>query len=142
LADGAGRERAVFTTGHPLEIRLSYAVLPGAHEPVFGLAIHDQNGVHICGPNTEFGGLRIPATPGTGEVVYRVPNLPLLEGAYQLSVAAVNGRDNEIYDYQDRLYTFRVTPGRQRERYGIMTMNGSWSVEQLAREPAVFPVEA
>jgi lipopolysaccharide transport system ATP-binding protein len=142
LCDGAGRERVVFATGQPLEIQLNYRIHTGAEEPVFGLAVHDQNGVHICGPNTEFGGLRIPATPGYGRVIYRVPNLSLLEGAYLLSVAAVNGLDNGVYDYHDRAYQFRVTPGRERERYGVITLNGTWSTHKLAEERPVHLVGA
>jgi lipopolysaccharide transport system ATP-binding protein len=141
LRDGAGHERKVFTTGEPLEIHLGYTVHPGAQKPVFGLAIHHQNGVHVCGPNTQFEGLQIPATPGQGSLIYRIPTLPLLEGGYDISVAAVNGGDNETYDYHDRLYPFRVSPGRGYERYGVVTLNGVWSVEEPAREEAVRPVE-
>ncbi len=44
----------------------------------------------LCGPNTDFGGLRIPSLEGEGQVIYRIPALPLLEGAYAVSAAVVD----------------------------------------------------
>jgi lipopolysaccharide transport system ATP-binding protein len=140
LRDQSGRERKVFTTGEPMEIAIDYTVNPGADEPVFGLAIHHQNGAHVCGPNTQFDGLRLSATPGKGAVVYRIPSLPLLDGAYQLSAAAVDRGDNEVYDYHDRVYPFRVSPGKVAERYGLVTLGGGWSINapaQAQRAPAL-----
>ncbi len=134
LCDAVGRERKVFVSGEPMEIRLDYVIRPGVQDPVFGLAIHHQNGVHVCGPNTQFDGLHIPAIPGQGHVSYRVPDLPLLEGAYQLSVAAVDGGDSEVYDYHDRVYAFRVSPGRERERYGVVTLRGTWDQADASRD--------
>lgn len=142
LRDSAGRERKVFATGEPMEIHLGYTIYPGVRELVFGLAIHHQNGVHLCGPNTQFEGLQLPATPGRGSVVYCIPALSLLEGGYEISVAAVNGSDSETYDYHDRLYPFRVSPGRQRERYGLVTLNGAWSVRKPVGEPVINAAEA
>ena len=82
LCDGAGTPRRIFVTGGGLEVRLHYRAEGRVEDPVFGLAIHHQNGSHIAGPNTDFGGLRIPFVEGDGEVVYRIPELTLLEGAY------------------------------------------------------------
>ena len=127
----------MFFTGSPMEIRLSYTIREAGHEPVFGLAIHHQNGVHVCGPNTQFDGLRIPAAQGEGRIVYRIPELPLLEGLYLVSVAAVDSADSEVYDYQDRVYSFRVSPERARERYGVVTLGGSWTVESPLNRPPV-----
>jgi lipopolysaccharide transport system ATP-binding protein len=142
LCDAAGHERKVFVTGEPMEIRLDYTIHPGAADPVFGLAIHHQNGVHVCGPNTQFDGLSISNTPGNGQIVYRVPRLPLLEGGYLLSVAAVDGGDSEVYDYHDRVYSFRVSPGHERERYGVVTLGGAWSQKSQAQHEVVTTMEA
>lgn len=142
LRDKEGRERKVFFTGSPMEIRLSYTIRKGGNEPVFGLAIHHQNGVHVCGPNTQFDGLRIPSTQGDGQVTYQIPQLPLLEGLYTVSVAAVDSADSEVYDYHDRAYSFRVSPERARERYGVVTLGGSWTVEPTSnKQPIVMEAE-
>ena len=88
---GAGRRaKAIFFTGDEMRIRLHYRAAHRIEKPVFGLAIHHQNGINIFGPNTKFGGLEIPYVDGDGVVVYTIPELPLLEGGYAISVAAVN----------------------------------------------------
>ncbi len=130
LCDGQGNPAVTFRTGEPLHIHLRYQVEERVAEPVFGLAIHHQSGTHICGPNTHFGGLEITEISGTGEVVYTVPALPLLEGAYTVSVSAHNRMDTEMFDYHDRLYPFRVYPGKSPERYGLMTLNGYWRLNE------------
>jgi len=124
--DRAGERTSTFKTGEPMAIHLRYRARERVEAPVFGLALHHQNGAHICGPNTNFGGLDIPLVEGEGEVVYRIPSMPLLEGTYLLSVAVHEKSDIEMYDYQDRLYPFRVYPGQSLERYGLVTLNGSW----------------
>jgi len=125
LLDGEGRERQQFRTGEPLVVEMHYRAEERVKRPVFGLAIHRSDGVHITGPNTQFAGLDIPVVEGEGIVTYTIPALPLLEGLYYISVSAHNWEDTEMFDYHDRMYGFWVLPGA-RERYGIMTMLGNW----------------
>ena len=126
LCDGTGAARRIFVNGGTLEVRLHYRAKGRVPNPVFGLAIYHQNGAHICGPNTDFSGLRIPFVEGSGEVIYRIPKLALLDGAYLITVAVVDRSDSETYDYHDRAYPFRVSTGTSPERYGLVTLNGEW----------------
>jgi lipopolysaccharide transport system ATP-binding protein len=129
LCDGAGAPRRIFANGSTLEVRLHYRAEGQVEDPVFGIAIHHQNGAHICGPNTNFSGLRIPFVAGTGQVIYRIPRLPLMDGAYLISVAVTNRADTEMYDYHDRTYACRVSVGASHERYGVVALDGEWVVE-------------
>jgi len=129
LCDGAGVPRKVFANGEGFQARLHYRTRDLVKAPVFGLAIYSQTGVHICGPNTEYGGFHIPAVEGEGVVIYRVPELNLLEGAFLVSVAVVDAGTSETLDYHDRVYSFRVSAGRSRERYGVITLGGEWFME-------------
>lgn len=128
IENAHGEEQHVFKTGDELRLRLRYR----AHEPisdaVFGMAVHRNDGVHVTGPNTQFAGLKIPVLTGEGEVLYRVQDLPLLDGLYYVSVALVNEADTEMYDYHDRLYPFRIENGQAEniERYGLVTLRGEW----------------
>jgi lipopolysaccharide transport system ATP-binding protein len=137
LCDASGAERSIFATGAPMEIRLRYHSDLPIEDPIFGIAIHHNNGAWVTGPNTDFGNITIPLVDGDGEVVYRVPSLSLLAGGYTLSVAAVNRSDTEMYDYHDRAYHFQVHPGKVRERHGLVTLNGQWRVVDSAESPAV-----
>jgi len=121
-----GEEKQLFETGEPLTVVMHYRAQERVEQPVFGLAIHRSDGTHITGPNTQVGGLQIPSVEGTGKVFYRVDMLPLLEGAYAVSVAVVNTAYSETYDYHDRLYPFRVRPAENAEQYGVVTLAGRW----------------
>jgi lipopolysaccharide transport system ATP-binding protein len=129
LCDSSGQEAFAFASGETLVVRLHYTALRPIKQPVFGLAVYHESGAHISGPNTKFGGLVIPAAEGPGVITYRVPCLPLLEGRYRLSVAVVDGGDNETFDYHDRLYEFQVYPNSN-ERYGFVTLGGAWQMER------------
>ncbi len=126
LCDVNGTPRRVFVTGATMLVRLTYHAEGRVADPIFGLAIHDQAGTHICGPNSDFGGLHIPYVEGEGVVTYAMPSLPLLEGSYWLSVSTHNREDSEMYDYHDRAYPFRVHRGASRERYGLVALGGAW----------------
>jgi lipopolysaccharide transport system ATP-binding protein len=131
LTDDVGVERVIFHTGEPLVLHLHYQAHKRTPSPIFGMAIHRQDGAHITGPNTQFAGLTLPTLDGRGVVSYAIPALPLLEGLYHVSVAVVNSDDSEMFDYHDRAYSFRVVnlAGEVRERYGLITMQGQWRHE-------------
>jgi lipopolysaccharide transport system ATP-binding protein len=129
LCDGAGTPRRIFANGSTLEVHMQFRAEGKVEDPVFGIVIHHPNGTQICGPNTNFSGLRIPFVGETGRVIYRIPKLPLVEGAYQVSVAATDRADTETYDFHDRAYSFRVSPGASHEQYGLVTLGGEWSIE-------------
>jgi hypothetical protein len=139
LCDAAGRPRTSFMTGDNLAIRLRYRSAQRVEQPVFGLAINHQNGTHLFGPNTKLAAMDIPFVDGEGELFYTLPNLPLLEGQYVVSVAVVNHADTVTYDYHDRVYGFRVVHSPARTGYGMVQMPGVWRhapAPSLQRVPA------
>lgn len=129
FVDAVGATRRVFEEGEPWTIRLRYRADDTIENPVFGLAVHRSDGVHICGPNSYFGGLDIPIAGDQGEVIYAVDRLPLMEGTYYLSVSAHNRADTVMYDYHDRLYAFRVCQFDRSENDGIASLGGKWAWE-------------
>lgn len=127
LLDRLGNPASSFITGEPMEIRIHYRAHEKIDQPVFGLAFHHRDSVHISGPNTRFNQIYIPSVEGEGVISYRIPALMLLEGTFFVSVAAVNTSDTEIFDYHDRRYPLRVFPGKSMERYGLISLGGQWS---------------
>ncbi|NLE45504.1 MAG: ABC transporter ATP-binding protein [Chloroflexi bacterium] len=126
ILDEHGRRREVFQIGEPWRVRIRYRAEQRISEPIFGLAIHRNDGFHVCGPNTDFGNLRIPFVEGEGEIAYCVDRLPLMEGTYLVSISSHDRADTEMYDYHDRMYTFRVRQVGRGERYGLVTLGGEW----------------
>ncbi len=143
LCDGDGRARTTFVTGDPLTVRLHYHCPAPVERPVFGLGINHENGVHLFGPNTRFGGLDLPRLDGDGVVSFTIPALPLLEGQYVLSAAVVNHEDTATFDYHDRAYRFRVAYSPARAGYGLVQVPGTWQHGDAAPSdpaPARTPV--
>jgi ABC-type polysaccharide/polyol phosphate transport system ATPase subunit len=133
LYDGNGQEQTIFQTGDTLILKMDYIAHEEIISPVFGVAIHRQDGAHITGPNTSLAHFEIPRVYGKGRITFKIPFLPVLEGLYQFSVAAINQDDTEMFDYHDRVYPFRVINrgGKIQEPYGMITVNGEWTHEKL-----------
>jgi lipopolysaccharide transport system ATP-binding protein len=134
LCDSGGAPCAIFVNGAAMEIRIDYRVRGRVEDPIFGLGIHHENGTLISGPNTGFGRLHIPFVEDAGQIRYRIPALPLLEGRYLVSVSSHNRADTEMYDYHDRAYAFEVYPGASSERYGLVTLSGNWIPDEQQGE--------
>lgn len=132
--DATGEERTIFRVGEPWTVRLRYRAPQRIEKPVFGLAVHRSDGLHVCGPNTQFAGLDIPFVDGEGEVMYRVDQLPLMEGTYLVSVSVHNEADTVMYDCHDRLYPFRVRQVGTEERYGLVSLRGEWGWSDKHRQ--------
>lgn len=133
LTDGQDRERHILETGEPLVVQVGFVAQDPVSSPVFGIAIHRQDGLHMCGPNTALSGLDLTTVAGAGTVKYCIPYLPFLEGLYLVSVAVHNDTETEMYDYHDRAYAFRVVnaSGRVKEHYGLMTVRGEWAASAM-----------
>lgn len=129
VLDEKGEAQTVFKTGDSLILQMGFKAHEAIPTPVFGMAIHRQDGVHVTGPNTSNAGMTLPTLNGCGTVTFKIPRLTLLEGLYHISVAIVNRDDTEIFDYHDRAYPFRVVNYGTVERYGLMTLQGEWYID-------------
>jgi len=126
ILDGNGRPRQVFDTGEAMIVRLHYRAHQRIERPVFGIAIHRSDGVHITGPNTRFSEYDIPYLEGSGVVEYVIPSLPMLAGQYELSCSLYDYDFTYRYDYHERAYTFRIQPGSVKEKYGAFRIPCEW----------------
>jgi lipopolysaccharide transport system ATP-binding protein len=126
LLNELGEELAVFQSHAPLTVRMHYRAHSPINGPVFGVAIHHESGAWLVGPNTGFDEFSIPRVVGDGYVDYRIPSLPLLGGSYRVSAAAVDTTQTHAYDVHDRLYPLVVQSSGMRERYGMLSIPGSW----------------
>ncbi len=125
---GNQQEAAVFKTDEPFTIRLYYEAHDRVKDPVFGLALYTENGVHLNGPNTRFSGLKIPAIEGAGSVDYTLERLPLLAGRYYVTTALTASEMTDILDHQHRAASFVVQPTPDLpERWGLLYMPSHWS---------------
>jgi len=125
LSDGAAV--AALPTRAPLTVRLHYHCPAPVDRPVFGVAIHRDDGVHVTGPNTRMGGFDVGTISGDGTIDYCIDRLPLLPGRYYLSAAVYDHDLITPYDHRDRFLPFVVVEGGTLERFGVVELNARWS---------------
>lgn len=126
LLDEAGKPVRTLRSGGSYSIRInikSSGSLPSNTELLIGLALYGTDGLHIAGPNSK--GRRV--TVGARAVDFRIPQLPLPEGGYLLTVAIFNKTATKTYDFIDRGVPFAVT-GTSRD-FGNFILFGDWSTE-------------
>jgi lipopolysaccharide transport system ATP-binding protein len=125
--DESGQAVRRFHTGDAFTARLHYRAAQQVTEPMFGVAIHRDDGTHVNGPNTIFAGFSIPAVDGTGFLDYRVAQLNILPGAYEFTAAVHDREGRHAYDCQHRLHPFWVDPNPDvHEQYGTVYMPSAW----------------
>ncbi len=136
LKDGTPLASAAVRTRDALTVRLHYRCAQPVDRPVFGLAIHRDDGVHLTGPNTRMGGLDIERLSGEGAIDYTIEQLPLLPGRYYLSAAVYDHDLITPYDHRDRFAPLVVIEGGTLERFGVIELPAHWS---LVAAPAAHP---
>ena len=115
-------------TGADVTFRLHWKAEKPVEEPVFGIAVHTLDGVHVTGPNTRDVDLSTGTLSGEGHVDLRVPRLMLTPGTYQLTAAVFDRSVVHAYDHRERVLRFDVAPGRPSDRFGVMSFGGEWAV--------------
>ncbi len=125
LSNGAPVSGAV-RTRQPITLRLHYSCAHPVDRPVFGVAIHREDGVHLSGPNTQMGGLDLGRLEGRGTIDYAIERLPLLPGRYFLSAAVYDHDLITPFDHRDRFVPLVVVEGGTAERFGLVELPATW----------------
>ncbi len=107
LLDKEGQERHIFTSGEPMEVRMTIYARNKIKDFVFGVGIFNSAGISCYGTNTHLEKLVPREISGEATVSFNIKRLDLIQGTYFLDVAA-HQIDGTPYDYHRQLYTFRV----------------------------------
>ncbi|MBN1552326.1 ABC transporter ATP-binding protein [bacterium] len=118
-----------FRTGDPFRVRIAYQAHSRIEKPVFGIAIHRNDGTHVNGPNTKFANTVPEYIEGKGAVYYEIKSLPLLPGTYYFTAVVYNYECNHPYDHHDQMFPFQVIPGCTEEEYGVVWIPSTWRYE-------------
>lgn len=127
--DSSGATTDTVRHGEPMQIVIRYV----AHKPLddlaFGYAIHAESGPHVAGINTQISGAVSGHIPiGRGEAVFAVDQLPLIPGAYELSVAIHDAHIQHTFDRKDRDTRLLVRRGAARPGVGVVDIAGRWII--------------
>ena len=129
MYDENGNETKKFLTNKKFTAKIKYFSNKKINDPIFGFAIHRNDGLSNHGPNTRAHKVSIPAIDGEGIIEYSIDNLPLLKGLYVVSAGIFNFVDGNYIalDYHDKKYYFEVFDNSI-EEYGLIYAKSEWKI--------------
>jgi ABC-type polysaccharide/polyol phosphate transport system ATPase subunit len=132
LLDKDGRPVDAIRSGEPLSVEIAFRVNRLLDTPVFGVALHRNDGAYVYGSNTHVDGYSLPSLESDGRITLTYAALPLLSGTYLVTVAVF---DSEVegapaIDFREDYYRIRVV-SRSREQ-GLTRLNHDWHLDPPA----------
>jgi ABC-type polysaccharide/polyol phosphate transport system ATPase subunit len=129
--DDREKETDCIKAGQRLRMRIHYDARAKVKNPVFGIAIYTDNGIHITGPNSHKQGFEIDSIEGKGFVEYEAAYFPLLPGTYVFSAAIYDLSGLNAYDHWEQQWKFHVVESEQvPDRYGLISIPSQWRIEK------------
>ncbi len=107
LCNHAGVEKDVYRTGEEMVIKLNYLKHREVSQPVIGIGIFRNDGVHCYGTNTMVDGNEKVKLNNSGIIEFVINKNNLLEGEYSLDIA-IHSEDGFAYDFIKEAKSFRV----------------------------------
>jgi SAM-dependent methyltransferase len=105
--DKYGSENTHFSSGDKMTIRIMFKMKERTNDLIFGLIIYSESGVYCYGTNTELKKFEIGYVAGDNAIDLVINHIPMYQGKYYLTVA-VHSRDNEPYDWHNKMHFFTV----------------------------------
>ena len=129
ILDANGNPLKLLITGKSTTIRVSFDSHLPIKQPVVGIRFTHLLGPVIWGTNTRRRGEFIESISGPGYVDITIPELPLLEGTYDLTVALSDHTELLAFDHWERRVRFDV---HQHDVFdeGFVTINSKWDVSK------------
>ena len=88
---------------------MAYEAPEPVSDVVVGLAVFDhEDGKAIFGANTAILGTELPPLHGTGEVLFEIEAVPLLDGTYPITVGIHSHDGGMVYDWSEQRHWFEV----------------------------------
>jgi ABC-2 type transport system ATP-binding protein len=127
LLDETGQEPRVFTTGKSMTVRLHYNAHSPIDDVIAGIRITLPLGTNVWGANSKRRGVLFPQLFGEGYIDLNIPNLPLLEGSYDLTVNLADIGEIHEYDFWDKRIRFDVAQLSVFDE-GVTTISSEWKL--------------
>ncbi len=128
LMDINKKEKSVFETGENMIVEVKFKCFKPLDSPIFGVAIHRNDGVYCYGPNTGFDNFFKGTFEGEGTYSIRYKELPLLSGSYSISVAIFDKEHVYPYDWHFCMYPFVVRT--QLKDHGLTYIGHEWDIKK------------
>ncbi len=115
----------VFETGDDIVARIYYVAKKKIEKPVFGVAIHAQDGILISGPNTRTSKFNIDHIEGDSFLDFIIPQNNFFTGNYKFTVALFNWECITPFDFKDKIYNFKVI-SKDENQNGLVKIETLW----------------
>jgi len=114
-------------TLEPLTIRVHLNAHAPIQDTVLVARIDEMNGHTVWSSSSRRNGVSIGMLDGPAEVTIEIPQLPLLEGTFDLPVAITNQTEIQPYDWWDRRVRFDVRQFTSLDS-GITHIPSEWTI--------------
>ena len=115
----------VLKTGEPISLQIDYTAHMPIKEPVFGIRITHLHGTTVWGSNTKRMGFQPATLNNSGTITLNIPELPILAGTYDLTVALTDQHETYEYDHWERRVRFDVVQYNSFDE-GLIQIEANW----------------
>jgi hypothetical protein len=125
LLQADGEPSPLFTTGHPMTIRVGYHARQAIRQPHVAIDIHGADGVYCAGINTRMDNCTLGTLDGRGYVDLSIAKLSLLPGCYSISAGILDPQGLRPLDLLERAFPFSVVSDRR--DFGFVYLEHQWT---------------
>ena len=127
LRDGSGQPTGLLTSLEPASIRIDLTAHMPIQDTVVTVRIDTLSGHPVWGSSTRRNGKAMGLLDGPASVDVTIPEVPLLEGVYDLTVAVTDHTEMHPYDHWEKRVRFEV---RQYKAYDLGTVHvpSEWTI--------------
>lgn len=126
-ADGAASD-TIFVNA-PLTVRVTYDAAKVDEQVVVGIGFTRDDGLHAADVNAGWQFAELAGHDGLLVVDYAIPEVPLLEGRYHVSVTLHDHTVLTVFERDDRAASFHVVPRGPVPESGMVAFEGEWSAQ-------------
>lgn len=127
--DDDGHEITSAVHRRPLTMRVHFDANRAVEDPIFGFALFSSSGIHLTGTNTQIDAVPTGTLLGKGSIDFRIPELPLVPGEFELSVSIADKHLQHFFERREREWRLIVRNGGELAPHGLMDLRGAWHID-------------
>jgi ABC-2 type transport system ATP-binding protein len=101
-------DRRFLYAGEPLTIRVGVEATERVLDPVLGFQVRDSTGEVLFATDTDMLGMALPPIEGASEIAIAIGGVPLLDGAFPISIQLKDRHDGRLLDFREGQDVFEV----------------------------------
>ena len=101
-------DRRYLYAGEPLTIRVGVEATERVLDPVLGFQVRDSTGEVLFATDTDMLGMALPPIEGASEIAIAIGGVPLLDGAFPISIQLKDRHDGRLLDFREGQDVFEV----------------------------------